>query len=196
MLSTSPKPRDQRLDSRSLSMRKRILGTAAVLCLVCAGTAQADTNTTTFDTFNTGTVNGQDGWKVGSNYDQEVLNVAGGKALRISNAVTAQSFGDMPYSKPVAPAGENASNDVLVNEFTFKSASPQAVQSGLAMSVSPTNDSGARMSYVRLEDRYDGVRVFFDDVPNQTGATEFTDRWIATLDRATAHTIRFESKFV
>ena len=134
-------------------MRKRILGTAAVLSLVCAGTAQADTNATTFDSFNTGTVNGQDGWKVGSAYDQEIVSVPGGKALRISNAVTASSFGDMPYSKPVAPAGENTGNDVLVNEFTFKSASPQAVQPGLAMSISPTNDSGARMSYVRLEDR-------------------------------------------
>ena len=179
-------------------MRKLILGTAAVAAsLTLAGPAQADSNTTTFDGFNTGSVNGQDGWKATGPYDQSVVDVGGGKALRISNAVTSGSFADMPYSKPVAePAGELAANRVLVNEFTFRSATPAAPQQGLAMSISPTNGDGARMSYVRLEDRFDGVRVFFTDYPNETTATTYTDKWIATLDRAVAHTIRFETKFV
>jgi len=176
---------------------KLIPGMAAVaLSLALAGSAQADSTTTTFDGFNTGSVNGQDGWKATGPYDQEVVDVAGGKALRISNATTSGSFGDMPYSKPVEPAGESAANSVLVNEFTFRSAVPAAPQQGLVMSISPTNGDGARMSYVRLEDRFDGVRVFFTDYPNETVVTTYTDRWIATLDRNVAHRIRFETKFV
>ncbi len=52
------------------------------------------------------------------------------------------------------------------------------------------------MCYVRLEDSYDGVRVFFDDVPNEDTATLSptggSPRW-TVLD---AHTIRFETTFV
>ena len=45
-------------------MRKLIIaGTALALSLAFAGTAQADTITTTFDGFADGSVNGQDGWK-------------------------------------------------------------------------------------------------------------------------------------
>ena len=40
------------------------------------------------------------------------------------------------------------------------------------------------------------MRVYFDDVPNTATAQDFTDRWIATLDRSKSHTIRFETKFV
>jgi hypothetical protein len=130
-------------------------------------------------------------------YDQSVVPVlGGGKALRMSNAVTSGEFHYMPYSAPVDSAGEKLDNTVLTNEFTFKSATPDTMQQGLAMSVSPTNGEGARMSYVRLEDRYDGVRVFFDDLPNEDTATAFTDRHIATLDRTKSHTIKLETKFV
>ena len=54
------------------------------------------------------------------------------------------------------------------------------------------------MSYLRFEDRTDGVHVFFDDVtdngPIGTVAT-FNETDIATLSRATAHSIRFEIDF-
>jgi hypothetical protein len=172
-------------------MQKLIIGAALALSLTVVGTASADT----FDTFDTGSVNGQFGWKATGPYDQEVVNIEGDKKLRISNAVTSGSFGDMPYSAPVEKAaGENADNNVLTNEFTFASATPGAQQPGLAMSVSPTNGDGARMSYVRLEDRFDGVRVFFTDMSNHNA--DFTERWIATLDRSVPHTIKFATTFV
>ncbi len=102
-------------------MRRIIMGTALALSLAVAGTAQADSNTTTFDGFDTGTVNGQHGWKATGPYDQAVEDVEGAKALRISNAVTSGSLGDMPYSAPVLiAAGENEANNVLVNEFKFR----------------------------------------------------------------------------
>ena len=84
-------------------MRKTITaGTALALVLAFAGTASADTNTTTFDGFADGSVSGQFGWKATGPYDQEVVNAGAGKALRISNADTSGSFSDMPYSAPVS----------------------------------------------------------------------------------------------
>ena len=120
----------------------------------------------------------------------------GGKALRISNYYVNGEFHFQTYSKPTEEkAGENAVNNVIASPFTFESAAPQGYQRGLAVSDSPTEGEGARMSYVRLEDGPDGVRVFFDDTPNTDTATSFTDRWIATLDRG-PHTIKFVTTFI
>ena len=169
-------------------MRKLAIGAAVALPLVFAGTAQADTVTTTFDGFADGTVNGQDGWKVAGPYDQEVVGVPGGKALRISNAVTAGSFSDMTFSKPVTkPASENDAANVLTNEFTLKA--PDTFVPGLIVSVSPDDGQGSRMSYLRLEDHADGVRVYWRDAT-------FTDKLIATLDRTATHQFKIESTFV
>ena len=181
----------------------KVILTAAVTLLLLIGAmpAMADTSTTTFEDFGLGTVNGQDGWKVGGGgavYDQQVVTpgLVGLRALRMSNAVTSGSFEDQTFSKPVAdPAGENVANKGYTGEFTFLSTTPDAQQQGLAMSISPDNAHGARMSYVRLEDRADGIRVFFSDTPNQYAAA-FDEQWIATLDRSVPHTIRFEIKFV
>ena len=165
-------------------MQKLIIGAALALSLTFAATASAGS----FDAFHTGSVNDQFGWKATGPYDQEVASVDGHQKLRISNAVTSGSFADMPYSAPVEPAGEQADNNVLTNEFTFKAVTADP-QPGLAVSVSPTGDGGSRMSYVRLEDGYDGVRVFFRDAT-------FNDKWIATLSRQDAHKIKFVTTFV
>jgi len=163
-------------------------GTALALSLAFAGAASADTNTTTFDGFADGSVDGQDGWKAAGPYDQAVVPVAGGKALRISNEVTDGGFAGMPYSKPVAhAAGEGEGMNVLTNEFTIQA--PTAYTPGLALSVSPTGEGGSRMSYVRFEDSADGVRVVFRD-------GTFTDQSIATLDRSIPHTVKIETTFV
>ena len=171
-------------------MRKLMTaGTALALSLAFAGTASADTNTTTFDSFADGTVDTQGGWTAHSKYDQAVVAAPGaGKALRISNAVTDGSFAGMPYSAPVSnPAGETEANNVLVNEFTFTA--PDTYVPELAVSVSPTGAGGSRMSYVRLEDSANGVKVVFRD-------GTFGDQLIDTLDRSAPHTIRFETTFV
>jgi hypothetical protein len=180
-------------------MRKTLstVAVAGIATLAMTAAAQAaPSDLTTFDAFNLGSVNNQFGWKADADgamkYDQSVTPVPGGKALRISNAVTSGEFHYMPYSAPVEPAGEQA-NRVLTNEFTFKSATAQR-QPGLAMSVSPTGDEGSRMSYVRLEDAEDGVRVFFSDTPYHDSA-DFYTRQIATVDR-NAHTIKIATNFV
>ena len=170
-------------------MRRIIMGTALALSLAVAGTAQADTVSTTFNGFTNGSVNGQFGWlATSSKIDQAIVDVPGGKAFRMSNAYTQGSFGDMPHSTPVKPAGENEANNVLVNEFTVKSAVPNAQQPGLTVSISPDDGNGTRMSYLRLEDQADGVHVIFTD-------STFVDQDIATLDRG-EHRIKFETTFV
>jgi hypothetical protein len=171
-------------------MRKSIIAGAAVTAsLALAGTAQANTVMTDFDDFSLGSVNNQHGWTVGAKYDTEIMNMGGGNSFRASNAVTDGGFADMPYSAPVDPAGEQEVNDTLVQSFDFHSADPQQMQQGLSMSISPTGEGGSRMNYVRLEDRYDGIRVFWMD-------GTFTPKWIATLDRTQNHDIRFVTKFV
>jgi hypothetical protein len=183
-------------------MRRTIIaGAALTASLALAGTAQADTVTTTFDgpeklangtngpDWVTGSVNGQYGWTAtNSQVDQSVVGVNGNRKLRVSNAYTVGSFGDMPHSKPVLKAaGENEATNVLVNEFTIQSAVPGAQQPGLSMSVSPDDGQGSRMSYLRFEDQADGIHVFFvDDTSSQD---------IATLDRGN-HKIKFETTFV
>src|SRR5215213_5020600 len=180
-------------------MRKLMTaGMALALSLAVAGSAQAAPSVNTdFDgpTWATGSVNLQHGWTASNpNIDQEVMDLSGGnggRSLRISNARTFGSFGDMPQSAPVDPAGENVDNDTLVQSFDFHSAS-ESEQTGLRMSISPSDSQGTRMSYIRLEDRFDGIRVFFNEA-NSTGG--FNEKWIATLDRGN-HEVRFVTKFI
>lgn len=171
-------------------MRKSIIaGGAITATLALAGTAQADTVTTNFDGFSDGSVDGQGGWQaVNTGVDQAVVPVSGGKALRISNAETFGSFGDMPHSAPVMrPASENDANNVLTNEFTIQA--PSTPVPGLLVTASPDDGQGSRMSRVRFEDREDGVHVLFAD-------STFEDQDIATLDRSVAHDVKIETTFV
>jgi Right handed beta helix region len=183
--------------------------TLLVAGLVPVGAAQvahADTaGPITFESpgFSTGSINGQNGWSSTGPYDQGVVASSrfasfGAQSLRISSAVTSGSFGDQTFSPPLAsPAGELP----LLPHFdaTLQVGTTQdGVQPGLHLSVSPDNGSGARMSYLRLEDQGDGVHVFFDDVvdPGPVGtAATFNETDIATLDRTSAHTLRFSIDF-
>jgi len=192
-------------------MRKYIaLATALVLSLAFAAAASADSTTTDFETMSPTSVSGQEGWSpfVNSAYDQGVVapGINSGQALRVSSRTTSGSFGDWIFSRPVEPAAENLPNKVFKAEFTFKALGespvdfrhPSGVDPGSSwshLSISPDNGQGARMSYVRIEDTRAGVLVFFDDVPNRYGG-QFDERHIATLDRSTAHTIRFEMSLV
>ena len=170
-------------------MRKSIIiGAAVAASLAVAGTAQADVVTTNFDGFDVGSVDKQGGWQAANHLvDQSVVPVADGKALRISNAATFGSFGDMPHSVPVTrPASENDANNMLVNEFTIQA--PATSEPGLAVTFSPDEGLGSRMSRVRFEDHEDGVHVLFAD-------STFVDQDIATLDRS-KHSIKIATTFV
>lgn len=194
--------------------------TAAALFAVAAlivgvSTAMADSASINFEspTYTVGNINGQDGWSAtgsaGSGcavYDEGVANSSvpgfGSQSFRISNAVTSGCFGDQAFSKSLAnEAGETTAQNGGISggtrqnhfEAQFDIASASSTQQpGLIMSVSPDRGDGARMSYLRFEDKTDGIHVFFDDV-NSVG--DFIETDIATLTR-TPHTIKFVMDFI
>lgn len=159
--------------------------------------------------YTTGNINGQNGWTKTGAYDVEVENVAdfsnaagfgfGAQALRISNAVTSGSFGDQTFSPGLAsPSGESVANTRF--EASFAIGSTQATQqTGLTATVSPDDGNGSRMSFLRFEDQADGIHVIFFDVtnPGPLGTvSNFVADDIATIDRTSAHTVKFEIDFV
>src|SRR4030095_4309492 len=114
--------------------------------LLAGSVAVADTVTTTFEGFELGTVNGQDGWKsavpgdipsLPNGYDQAVVAntdapaAFGSKSLRISNGYNPDpdtfppEYFSQPSSKPTAPAaGESLANTEYTAQFSFISTEP------------------------------------------------------------------------
>jgi|tagenome__1003787_1003787.scaffolds.fasta_scaffold20964015_2 hypothetical protein len=171
-------------------MRRTIIaGAALTASLAFAASAQADSvSVDGFKGFTEGNVNGQFGWSSSGDYDQRIVDVKGDKKLRISNARTSGAFADMTFSNPVHnPASEINANNVLVNEFTFQA--PQNYVPGLALTISPDDGHGGRMSRVRLEDSEAGVKVTFAD-------STFEDQLLATVSREGVHSIKIETTFV
>ena len=199
------------------TLKRILLVTGLIVALAAVGSAFAGGPTAdkvgpiTFEPtqgYVLGTINGQQGWMKSGAYDVAVAGVSsfpaasgygfGTQALRLSDAVTSGSFGDQAFSPGLSnPAGEGSAAAHFSAHFMIGS-TQATLQPGMHMSVSPDNGSGGRMSYLRFEDQADGVHVFFDDVtdngPLGTVAT-FNEKDIATLSRATAHSIRFEINF-
>ena len=186
---------------RSQTRVRRFVAIVASACLVSAGSigvvagtavrASADTvGPIDFESYSTGTVNGQDGWtSTGAAgmgyavYDHAIVKNSsypfapasfGTKSLRISDAVTSGCFSDQTFSKPVINAAGEAGADAggfptgtllpnYIGSFQFASVTPASEQVGLHMSVSPDRGDGTRMSYVRIEDSPGGWNLFFDD---------------------------------
>ena len=196
---------------RILVLTTLVVGLAVVGSAVAGGPKADKVGRITFEPtqgYVVGDIHGQQGWMKTGAYDVAVASVAsfpaasaygfGTQALRLSNAVTSGSFGDQTFSPGLAtPAGEGSAAAHFSARFTIGTALA-TYQPGLVTSVSPDNGSGGRMSYLRFEDRSDGVHVFFDDVtdngPIGTVAT-FNETDIATLSRTKAHSIRFEISF-
>jgi hypothetical protein len=189
-----------------------LLGIATGLVLGVTALAAADAvGPITFEppNYTAGDINGQNGWKNTGAYDSAVATVSsfpaaagygfGAQALRISSSKTSGSFGDQTFAPSLATAaGESTGSNHFDASFSVGTALATQ-QPGLELSVSPDDGSGGRMSYLRFEDRPDGVHVFFDDVtdpgPVGTVAT-FNETDIATLSRSAAHTVRFSETFV
>ena len=201
-------------------MRSSKYGLGLAIAAACmglgAGAASADTLSTDFEapSFAPGDVNGQNGWKKTGPFDVAIQTNAGAPAafgvqsLRISNANTSGTFGDQTFSAPLAnEAGESFAAGLgetggtrqtrFVSEWSFSSQSPGAEQPNLAVSASPDDGAGSRMSFVRMRDTAAGLAVDFveydEDQSGDANAKFVENTGIATgLDRATAHTIRME----
>ncbi|RJR14884.1 hypothetical protein C4579_03755 [Candidatus Microgenomates bacterium] len=160
-------------------------------------------------TYSLGNINGQDGWMKTGPFDVEVDSVASfpnaagfgfeDQALRFSNAVTSGSFGDQTFSPGLSEtAGETG--DQTHFEASFDIGSTMDVQQpGLFLSVSPDDGNGSRMSYVGFEDQADGIHVIFYDVTNPgpyPSVATFNFNDVATIDRTSAHSVKFVIDFV
>lgn len=140
--------------------------------------------------FTTGiSIDGQEGWGASGPFDQSVeMDGATNTAWRISNAMTAGSFDDMPFGPrpagpvpapavdpvngtPTAFAGESstgAASTRFFAQFDVKSATG-AAQAGLSVTVSPDNGSGARQGFFDIEDNGSGLDIVTFDVDPNTG---------------------------
>lgn len=153
-----------------------------------AGVASADTFTD-FEGFTTGaSVDGQGGWSAAAKFDEEVVDDGGNTVWRVSNAVTAGSFGDMPFTPrlggiptdtvtdpvngmPGFFAGETstgATHKRFFFEFDFKSATG-AAQPGLSVTGSADNGQGGRQGFFDIEDNGTGLDVITFDLDNSAG---------------------------
>lgn len=167
---------------------------------------------TTFDTFNIGSVNGQNGWQSTGNYDQEVVyntygyTSFGCKSLRISNAVVNGSFGDQTFSYSVPnEAGEaSAENGGLSGgtrqnhfEASWDIASTTGTyQPGLQITASPDRGDGARMGWVQVKDESDGLAVNIYDYNHDIENFVYYSNVASGLDRTVPHTIKLAIDFV
>lgn len=174
--------------------------------------APAVCNGSTFDTFTTGTVNGQQGWHVSGDVDQEIVpntfgySTFGCKSLRMSDATTSVFIFNQVFSSSTLNTGElgslddNGATGTPRNHFDaqFDLASVlQNEQPGMHLSVSPDRGDGTRMSSLGFSDTASGINVFFDDVTGTTTPTTFNETQIATnLSRSVPHTIKFAMDFL
>lgn len=193
-------------------MKKIIFSLVALFAFVFFLTpVSADTiSTINFESpYIIGNINGQQGWMKTGPYDVAVADVSTfpnasafgfeTQALRLSNAVTSGSFGDQTFSPGLLNlAGESTGYNHFEASFSIGS-TQDTQQPGLFMSVSPDNGSGARMSYAGFEDQSDGIHVIFYDAtdPGPLGTiASFNPTDVATIDRTSAHTIKFMIDFV
>ncbi len=180
----------------------------------------ADSATTGFEspTYSVGNINGQAGWSKTGPYDVAVVantyGIAsfGGQTLRVSDGVTSGGFGDQTFSWSLTnEAGEAAASNGGKSggtrqrhyevSFDLASAVPGAEQPGLHMSVSPDRGDGARMSYLRIEDKPGGIDVYFSEVQQDTpcvpaGCATFEETQVASgLNRAVVHNLKLSIDF-
>ena len=191
------------------------LALCAALCASAfANAAPVTTVTSDFTGFAAGSVNGQGGWGVSNvAFDQEVVNLGGanGNVLRLSNKVTAGSFGDMPFaprpggtgmtsanptnSAPQFFAGETSTGAAFnryIGSFDFRSVATANTDFGARITMSPDNGQGGRQGFIALQNTATGVSVS-TSATNAAGG--FLGSTLATVAFAGWNTLRYEIDF-
>ena len=128
-------------------------------------------------------------WRMSGGYDAGIEAGEGDTRLRLSNAVTSGSFGDMLFSPQLTVAAdEDAVDNVFNASFVVE---PVEYQEGLAVTVSPDDGQGGRNGYLRLKHVNGGLTVevagsYFDE--NGDLQWQYVD--VASgLDVTKAHTV-------
>ncbi len=201
----------------------RALFVVVAAMLLAAPAARAETLGWDFESFNPGSIAGQQGWLMSGGYDVAVADTTppsiipappgfGTHSLRISNAVTDPAFWDQAYSPSLSePAGESNSSygdqsggprqPHFEASFDLASATPGAEQQDLSMSISPDRGDGSRMGLLRVSDKPSGLLLEWVDYPlaskGPDGHVPQQTRTLAAgLDRSVVHHIKLVMDFV
>lgn len=195
--------------STTITNTSRCVAVAALMLAACTANAGSFTD---FESFALGTVDGQGGWSATNpNWDEEVVDLGGNKAWRVSNETTSGSFGDQPFAPSSGEiAGESGSTHVAsgnpasfnryIASFDFWSVTG-AAQPGLDITVSPDDGSGSRQSFISIEDNGAGIDIDFYDsdanhpVSNPNGGFVLTTP-VTGLSYTEVHNVRFDIQFV
>ncbi len=128
-------------------------------------------------------------WRMSGGYDAGIATTGGDARLRLSNATTSGSFGDMLFSPQLAVAAEEGDVDNAFNaSFVVE---PTEYQEGLSVTVSPDDGQGGRNGWLRLTHVDGGLTVevagsYFDE--NGEQQWQYVD--VAKgLDVTTPHTV-------
>ena len=198
-----------------MTTKIRIHATLLATCVAMAAMPSVfGQSLTTFDGFTAGqSVNGQNGWNATGNWDEEVVDLGGNLAWRVSNASTAGSFGNMPTSAPSGfysgesgathvASGNPANTSTFYGSFDFWSVTG-AAQDGLRLTISPDDGTGSRQSFIRIEDNgATGFDLVFYDSQDNHPVTNMNGGFHAPVTVATGlsytdvHNIAFEINFV
>jgi len=203
-----------------------LFGRVLVLLLFIAGLAGATGGsglaigppTVDFESFATGSVNGQDGWTSGHGssfcpvYDEGVVSNTygypsfGTQSLRISNAIACGSFNDQTFSPSLTDeAGETSASTSTYSggtrqpffeaQWDFASTVPGSEQPGLSVVASADRGDPSRMSWLQMTDTPAGLQLNFEDY--QHALMDFVTTPIASgLDRTVPHTVKVTLQFV
>jgi hypothetical protein len=201
-------------------MLYRMIGAALVVGTLVgaqvAGTAVAapvTTHSTNFEGFSLGSVHNQGGWGVTGPFDQEVVDLAGNRVLRLSNRVTSTTFGNQPFAPrpggtgmtPADPvngnpsffAGETstgASYNRFIGSFDIRSVATGDTDRGARITASPDNGQGARQGFVAFENTATGVAVMTFDV--DAGGNFVGPETLTTINFGVWAKIRYEIDFI
>jgi len=174
--------------------------------------------TVDFESFATGSVNGQSGWTSGHGssfcpvYDEGVVSNTygypsfGTQSLRISNAIACGSYNDQTFSPSLTDeAGETSASTGTYSggtrqpffeaQWDFASTVPGSEQPGLSVVASADRGDPSRMSWLQMTDTPAGLQLNFEDY--QHALMDFVTTPIASgLDRTVPHTVKVTLQFV
>lgn len=194
---------------------------ALILGATCAAgvstTASADSiDNGGFEGFALGNVVGQFGWTANdvaaynsANFDIAIADPSavwpggelGSRALRVSNAITSGGFGNQLQTPSlmneageteaqVSPLSGGTRQSRFSGSFDFASAT-RTYQDGLRMSLAPDRGDGARMGFIRIADKIDGLEVSVAYVES-VAPYDFVDVVVASgLSRDEVHHFEF-----
>ena len=175
--------------SFGIGIAAAVAATLAMGGTAFAGPAPLDAYSTNFDGVSLVATSDPSSWRMTGLYDASVDQLGANTALRMSNASTRGSFGDMIFSPRLAVAAtENGPARSFTASFSLL---PVRLQPGLRVTVSPDNGEGGRAGFLAIEHTATAMTLtvsgsYFD----KNGELQWKDQVVASnLDPTVARTV-------